>query len=277
MPVLRDPKIIDAADYVIMESTYGDRLHRSWDETREEIREVFNEAVQNGRGNILIPAFAVGRTQEILFLFAKYYKEWGVDRWKIFLDSPMAIEATEAYAKNSRLFDAESREMWQQHQQHDLLPNLSLMRTAEESMQLNRIRSGAIIIAGSGMCTGGRIKHHLKHNLWRRECHVVIVGYQAQGTLGRALVDGKQHVSLWGETIRVGAKIHTVGGLSAHADQAGLGRWYAGFKNRPPLFLVHGEAQAAGALAQHLAESMNAPVNIASRGMKLDLVSGETR
>ncbi|HBH35978.1 MAG TPA: MBL fold metallo-hydrolase, partial [Gammaproteobacteria bacterium] len=117
MPVLRDPKSIDEADYVIMESTYGDRLHRSWDETREEIREVFNEAVQNGKGNILIPAFAVGRTQEILFLFAKYYKEWGVDRWKIFLDSPMAIEATEAYAKNSRLFDSESRVMWQQHQQ----------------------------------------------------------------------------------------------------------------------------------------------------------------
>ena len=275
MPVLRDPEIIDAADYVIMESTYGDRLHRSWNETREEIREVFNEAVKNGKGNILIPAFAVGRTQEILFLFAKYYKEWGVDRWKIFLDSPMAIEATEAYAKNSRLFDAESREMWQQHQQHDLLPNLSLMRSAEESMQLNRIRSGAIIIAGSGMCTGGRIKHHLKHNLWRRECHIVIVGYQAQGTLGRALVDGKQRVSLWGETIRVGAKIHTVGGLSAHADQAGLSRWYAGFNNRPRLFLVHGEAQAAQALAQHLVTAMAAPVNIVSRGMKLNLVNGK--
>ncbi len=275
MPVLRDPEIIDAADYVIMESTYGDRLHRSWDETREEIRDVFNEAVKNGKGNILIPAFAVGRTQEILFLFAKYYKEWGVDRWKIFLDSPMAIEATEAYAKNSRLFDAESQEMWHQHQQHNLLPNLSLMRTAEESMQLNRIRSGAIIIAGSGMCTGGRIKHHLKHNLWRRECHIVIVGYQAQGTLGRALVDGKQRVSLWGETIRVGAKIHTVGGLSAHADQAGLSRWYAGFNNRPPLFLVHGEEQAAQTLAQHLVTTMAAPVSIVSRGMKLNLVNGE--
>ena len=275
MPVLRDPEIIDAADYVIMESTYGDRLHRSWDETREEIREVFNEAVQNGKGNILIPAFAVGRTQEILFMFARYYKEWGVDRWRIFLDSPMAIEATEAYAKNSQLFDAESREMWQQHQQHNLLPNLSLMRTAEESMQLNRIRSGAIIIAGSGMCTGGRIKHHLKHNLWRRECHIVIVGYQAQGTLGRALVDGKQRVSLWGETIRVGAKIHTVGGLSAHADQAGLSHWYAGFNNRPQLFLVHGEVRAAQALAEHLVTSLAAPVNIATRGMKLNLVNGK--
>ena len=275
MPVLRDPEIIDAADSVIMESTYGDRLHRSWDETREEIREVFNEAVQNGKGNILIPAFAVGRTQEILFMFARYYKEWGVDRWRIFLDSPMAIEATEAYAKNSQLFDAESREMWQQHQQHNLLPNLSLMRTAEESMQLNRIRSGAIIIAGSGMCTGGRIKHHLKHNLWRRECHIVIVGYQAQGTLGRALVDGKQRVSLWGETIRVGAKIHTVGGLSAHADQAGLSHWYAGFNNRPQLFLVHGEVRAAQALAEHLVTSLAAPVNIATRGMKLNLVNGK--
>ncbi|MEN8212907.1 MAG: MBL fold metallo-hydrolase [Pseudomonadota bacterium] len=274
MPVLRDPAIIEEADYVIMESTYGDRLHRSWDETREEIREVFNEAVQNGRGNILIPAFAVGRTQEILFLFAKYYKEWGVDRWKIFLDSPMAIEATEAYANNSRLFDAESRQMWQQHQQRNLLPTLSLLRTAEESMQLNRVRAGAIIIAGSGMCTGGRIKHHLKHNLWRKECHIVIVGYQAEGTLGRALVDGKQRVTLWGETIRVGAKIHTVGGLSAHADQAGLSHWYAGFNKRPPLFLVHGEAQASQTLARHLETTMAAPVTIATRGMKLNLVNG---
>lgn len=275
MPLLRDPAIIEEADHVIMESTYGDRLHRSWDETREEIREVFNDAVRVGKGNILIPAFAVGRTQEILFLFAKYYDEWGVATWRIFLDSPMAIEATEAYAKNSQLFDAESRQLWQRHQQHPLLPNLSMTRTAEESMQLNRIRSGAIIIAGSGMCTGGRIKHHLKHNLWRRECQVVIVGFQAQGTLGRALVDGRSHVSLWGETIRVAAKIHTVGGLSAHADQETLSRWYGAFRNRPPLTLVHGESGSTEALAQHLRETLDASVTVATTAMRIDLVSGE--
>jgi metallo-beta-lactamase family protein len=144
-------------------------------------------------------------------------------------------------------------------------------------MQLNRIRAGAIIIAGSGMCTGGRIKHHLKHNLWRRECQVVIVGFQAQGTLGRALVDGRSHVSLWGETIRVAAKIHTVGGLSAHADQEALTRWYGGFRKRPPLMLVHGETNSTEALAQHLRETLNAPVTVATAAMRIDLVSGERR
>jgi len=272
MPVLEDPETIRQADLVVMESTYGDRLHRGWDETIKEIHSVFSDALAKGKGNILIPAFAVGRTQELLYLFAKYFDEWDLGRWRIFLDSPMAIESTQAYARNSQLFDDESLAMWRSHQKKPLLPNLQFMRTAEESMQLNRIRSGAIIIAGSGMCTGGRIKHHLKHNVWRSDCHILIAGFQARGTLGRALVDGARHIRLWGEKIRVAAAVHTIGGLSAHADQAALVKWYSRFTKRPPVVLVHGEKLAAQALSDRLRNELNAPVQVAQSGLSLDLL-----
>jgi len=271
MPILQDPTPIRTADLVLMESTYGDRLHRTWEQTLMELRGIFNETLANGKGNILIPAFAVGRTQEILYLFAKYYKEWGLDRWHIFLDSPMAIEATDAYARNSELFDDESLKLWRHQQEHSLLPNLHFTRTAEESMQINRLRTGAIIIAGSGMCNGGRIKQHLKHNIWRKECHVIITGYQAYGTLGRALVDGAEHIRLWGETVRVAATIHTIGGLSAHADQNGLMQWYNHFENHPPVMLVHGETQASAGLATRLRNELGAPVHVAVSGATQDL------
>ncbi|WP_203434341.1 MBL fold metallo-hydrolase RNA specificity domain-containing protein [Nitrosococcus halophilus] len=271
MPILADPTPIQDADLVVMESTYGNRLHRTWVQTLTELKGIFNDTLTNGKGNILIPAFAVGRTQEILYLFAKYYEEWGLERWYIFLDSPMAAEATDTYARNSQLFDRESSEMWRRHQEHSLLPNLRFTRTAQESMQLNKIRSGAIIIAGSGMCDGGRIKHHLKHNAWRKDCHIIITGYQASGTLGRSLVDGAKYIKLWGETIRVAASVHTVGGLSAHADQAGLMNWYAHFQGRPPLVLVHGEAVAAEGLAKRLREDLAAPVRIAQPASQMDL------
>jgi metallo-beta-lactamase family protein len=270
MPVLEDPETIGRADRVVLESTYGDRLHRGWDDTREELKDVLTRALEDHRGNVLVPAFAVGRTQEILFLFAKYHREWGLSRWRIYLDSPLAIEATEVYGKNSDLFDAESRRMWARFEKGAVLRNLELTRTPEESMALNRVRSGAIIIAGSGMCSGGRILHHLKHNAWRRECHVLITGFQARGTLGRMLVDGARHIRLWGETIRVAAHVHTIGGLSAHADRDGLARWYHGFKNRPPVTLVHGEERALDALAGHLRAS-GARVDVARRGEGIDL------
>lgn len=270
MPVLQDPEVIPKADRVVMEGTYGDRLHRGWEETRAELGEVLEEAVAR-EGNVLVPSFAVGRTQELLFLFAKHFKEWRLDRWRIYLDSPLAIDATEVYGRHVGLFDEASRPLWVRLQNGALLPNLHLNHTAEESMALNDIRSGALIIAGSGMCSGGRIMHHLKHNVWRPECHVVITGFQARGTLGRALVDGAKHVRLWGETMRVKARVHTIGGLSAHADQAGLTHWYAGFTNRPPLTLVHGEEDALDALSAHLKRMLKAPVAIATRGGSVTL------
>ncbi len=252
-PIMRDPARIAEADLVIMESTYGDRNHRSWQATWDELAEVFAEA-NASRGNILIPAFAVGRTQELLYLFRKHYHDWGIDRWQVFVDSPMAIQATEVYARHRSLFDSDAMATLGNGEDTFNLPNLRLSETPEESMALNRIRAGAMIIAGSGMCDGGRIRHHFKHNLWRAETQVLIVGFQAQGTLGRRLVDGAPYVRLWGETIRVNAKIHTIGGLSAHAGQSELLDWYGAFDGRPPVALVHGEDAPRAALAAKLEE-----------------------
>ncbi len=271
MPILEDPAVISEADLVIMESTYGDRLHRSWDETRKELSDVFSVAT-NGKGNILIPAFSVGRTQEILYLFAKYYKQWKLDRWQIFLDSPLAIEATRIFMNNSDLFDDDMQALFKKNKRQSILPNLHISRTTNQSMALNRVHSGAIIIAGSGMCSGGRIKQHLKHNIWRSNCHLIISGFQARGTLGRKLVDGAKQITLWGESVQVAGRVHTIGGLSAHADQTGLKNWYGNFKNHPRLVLVHGEPDSQESLAKVLRAEFNADVIIAKRGQKINLL-----
>ncbi|MEX2124762.1 MAG: MBL fold metallo-hydrolase [Woeseia sp.] len=263
-PVMNDPTPITKADLVLLESTYGDRNHRSFDSTLDELRGIFREAADGG-GNVLIPAFAVGRTQDLLYLMAEHYGEWRLDRWQVFLDSPMAIEATGIYSQYRHLYRAE---LFRDGQHWPVLPNFAATASREESMSLNRIESGAIIIAGSGMCTGGRVRHHLKHNVWRPQCHVIMIGYQAQGTLGRKLVDGAPRIRLWQETIQVNAKIHTVGGLSAHADQSGLLGWYGNFKGRPPVYLVHGEEKARLALTDKLKERYG----VEARRPKLDQV-----
>ncbi|WP_305907465.1 MBL fold metallo-hydrolase [Methylomarinum sp. Ch1-1] len=269
-PILRDPEAVKRADLVIMESTYGDRLHRSWDKTWQEMGEIISNA-RSGKGNIMIPAFAVGRTQELLYVFKRYFVEWGIDDWEVFLDSPMAIEATEVYSNHAKIYDRRAKKVYEQSGDPFMLPNLHRTQRSDDSMKINRIKSGAIIIAGSGMCTGGRIKHHFKHNLWREDAHVLIVGFQARGTLGRALVDGAKHIRLWGETIRVKAQIHTIGGLSAHADQQGLLNWYGHFENRPPVVLVHGEPESMDGLAQRLKSEYRADVVLAEFQQKLTL------
>ncbi len=256
-PVMDEPTRIDEADVVLMESTYGDRDHRPFAQTLEELKTIFLEAKDRG-GNVLIPAFAVGRSQDLLYLMAQHFDEWQLGRWRIFLDSPMAIEATAIYARYRHLYSAS---FFDPAGHRPILPNIEATQTAEESMRINAIHSGAIVIAGSGMCNGGRILHHLKHNLWRPECHVVLVGYQAEGTLGRRLVDGAPHVRLWQEAIRVQARIHTVGGLSAHAGQSGLLEWYGHFNGRPPVHLVHGEEHARAALADELRARYRARVH----------------
>jgi metallo-beta-lactamase family protein len=271
-PILRDPSLIEQADIVLCESTYGDRVHRDRDLTVVEIGEIIKDA-QAHKGNILIPAFAVGRSQEVLYMFGRHYDEWDLDRWHVFLDSPLAIEASHIYWDYPHLYDGEATKL---RCNIDVLPakprNLHLTRSAEESMVINKVHSGGIIIAGSGMCNGGRILHHLKHNAWRRECHVIIVGYQAQGSLGRRLVDGKKFIKIHGETIRVKAKVHTVGGLSAHGDQHDLARWYGGFKNKPPIYLVHGEPESATAYGEKLRKDFDAEVHIPQPGTKVDLL-----
>ena len=262
-PILRDPERIARADLVILESTYGDRLHRSWSSTWQEMAEVIAEASAGG-GNVLVPSFAVGRTQDVLYAFRQHYAEWNIGHWRLFLDSPLAIEATEIYTQHTDLYDVQAREVQAKYGNPFLLPNLTLSRTANQSMAINRLSGGAMVIAGSGMCDGGRIKHHLKHNIWRRNCHVIIVGFQVAGTTGRALVDGATYIRLWGETIKVQAKIHTIGGLSAHADQAGLTAWYKGFEQNPPLVLAHGEPAPRevlrGVMEQRLGSRVMTPV-----------------
>lgn len=270
-PILRDPAIIADADLVVMESTYGDRRHRSTEDTLQELSEIFREASRS-HGNILIPAFAVGRSQNLIYYMGKHYQDWGLEGWHIFLDSPMAIRATGVYARHSSEYDREARELWAQRPLGEILPNLRFTRTSQQSMGINKVHSGAIIMAGSGMCEGGRIKHHLKNNLWRKGCHVIMVGFQARGTTGRALVDGAESIRLWGEEIRVQAKIHTVGGLSAHADQEDLVNWYGHFDTAPPLWLVHGEPEAQQALQNAVAKRFpGRNVQIAGRGQKISL------
>ena len=266
-PVMDPPVRLEKADVVIMESTYGDRLHRSFDATVEELAELFTTAGA-GQGNILIPAFTVGRTQDLLYLMSKHEKEWGLDRWKIFIDSPMAIEATSAYARYRNLYSAH---IFKSGSNQPDLTNIIMTRSTEESMTINLIESGAVVIAGSGMCSGGRIRHHLKNNIWRPECHLVIVGFQALGTLGRRIVDGVEKIRLWGEYYPVRAHVHTIGGLSAHADQADLLDWYSAFVGHPPVYLVHGEERSQIPLAEKLRSQFDAPVTIAQHGQTIEV------
>ncbi len=266
-PVMDPPDRLTRADIVLMESTYGDRMHRPFKETMDELTHVF-ESARAGQGNILIPAFTVGRTQDLLYLMAENYERWRLDGWEIFLDSPMAIEATETYARYRHLYGAR---LFGPNSHLPRLANFHTSLTTEESMGINQVRAGAIIIAGSGMCSGGRIHHHLKHNIWRPECHLVIVGYQAQGTLGRRLVDGAERIKLWGEHYAVRAQVHTTGGLSAHADQADLLDWYGAFENRPPVYLVHGESDAQKPLVKRLKDELGAPASIAQHGQKIEV------
>lgn len=269
-PILRDPEHVATADLVLMESTYGNRNHKQRSETIAELGEILEAAWRDG-GNVLIPAFAVGRTQELLYWFARHWDDWGMARWKIFLDSPMAAKVVQVYDHHHALFDAEAREVWRGTPNPFRLPNLRVTETAEDSMAINRIHGGAIIIAGNGMASGGRILHHMRQCLPKRQTRIVFVGYQAEGTLGRRLVDGAQWVRIHGHDVRVAAHRHTVGGLSAHADQQGLLDWYAGFSPAPPLALVHGEDLAREALAGEIFERHGVAVVLARPGMHVQV------
>ncbi len=269
-PILKDPEPIDHADVVLMESTYGGRRHREREETMAELGEILTSE-RSRRGNILIPAFSIGRSQEIMYQLGKHYDEWNLERFQIFLDSPMAIEASKVYWENTGLYDEEATRLRQENGGMPLLPNLKLSRRPEESMEINRIRSGAIVIAGSGMCNGGRIIHHLKYNLEREETQVLITGYQAIGSLGRRLVNGEKTVRIHGRTIPVRATIHTVGGLSAHGDQDDLARWYECMENRPPVYLVHGEVEAQEDFKTYLSARNGAKVHLPKPGDFLKL------
>ena len=243
-PLLNDPEPFKEADAVIMESTYGDRNHRSMHDTAIEGREIIAKAIAN-KAKILVPVFAVGRTQLLLYLLAGAFKRKTLPRFPIFLDSPMAIAATRIYGRNNELFDAEALEMVQSGELMRSLKSARPCTSPGESRALNSVKEPCLIMAGSGMCTGGRIMHHLRHNLPIPETAVLIVGFQSHGTLGRKLVDGAKSVMMFGEEIPVRASIHTMGGFSAHADQRGLLDWFSTLApSRPRTIITHGENRA---------------------------------
>lgn len=269
-PILNDPAIIQSADHVLIESTYGNRRHRSRKEMIDEIGGIISMA-RHEHGNLLIPAFSIGRSQEILYFMGAYYKEWELDRWKIFLDSPMAINASKVYWEYPHLYDEDATRLRQKINEMPRLKNLNLCSSMEDSMAINNIKAGAIIIAGSGMCNGGRIIHHLKHNISKKGAHIMIVGYQANGTLGRKLVDGHEQVRIHGNLYSVRAQVHTVGGLSAHGDIDDLVRWISNFNSDPSVHVVHGESGSKRDFCDHLNKRLGLRADVPQEGDVLEL------
>jgi len=266
-PILRDPATPPQADVVVMESTYGDRLHKLLQPSVEELYETIGDTFRRG-GNVVIPTFALERAQELL-----YFLREGVETgqlpasMQVFLDSPMAISATEIFRRHPECYDAETIELFRNGADPFDLPGLHFTRETAESIALNRVNGGAVIMAGSGMCTGGRVRHHLKHNLWRRECSVIFVGYAARGTLARRIVDGARQVRIFGEEIPVRASVHTIGGFSAHADRDQLLAWH-GATAAPQTVLVHGDEEAMQAFSAKLPRSGTL---MPARGEELEL------
>jgi metallo-beta-lactamase family protein len=266
--LMNEPTVLDRADVLLVESTYGDRDHRGEEDTEVELRDILRETWQAG-GNVMIPAFAVGRTQDLLFHLGCLHYQGELDNWQVFLDSPMAIAVTRVYDRWLKLLDGEDiRHLSDVHKNslEKFLPTLNLASGTEESMAINRIKSGAIIIAGSGMCTGGRIRHHFKQRIWDRRNTIIFTGYQARGTLGRVIVDGAKTIRMFGEEYVVNARVETLGGLSAHSGQRELLAWVAGFQPQPRTLLVHGEPTAQDVLADRLWQDQKLKVRIPARG-----------
>lgn len=249
-PIVRDPSWVEEADYLLLESTYGDRLHEPVANEAQRLKEAILDTVKRG-GNVIIPSFAVGRTQEILFFLNGMFKRGELPPVPVYIDSPLAVSATEIFARHPDCYDDETKACLSGGDPFHF-PNLTFVRDVKESMALNNgEHKSKVIISSSGMCDAGRIKHHLKHNLWRPESSVVFVGFQAEGTLGRRIMDGEKKVRILGESINVAAKIYSLQGFSAHADQQGLLDWVSHLTRKPQrLFIVHGEAAASCALSK---------------------------
>jgi len=240
-PIVKDPSVIEEAHILWLESTYGNRFHKSRQETVEELLRIVKEAIHD-QGKVVIPAFAVERTQDIIYTLGGFIREGLIQEIPVYIDSPLAISATEIFKRNSDCFDDETKRLLLQGDNPFEPPWIIYTRSIEESKAINEDPRPGVIISASGMCDSGRIKHHLKHHLWQKTSHIVFVGYQAEGTIGRKIVDGAKSVRLFGEEVAVKAQVHTLGGFSAHADQKGLLEWLSHFKNPElEIFLVHGE------------------------------------
>ncbi len=279
-PLIKDPKKTEEADIVVMESTYGDRLHaEEKPDYVHDLAAILNKTFARG-GNVVIPSFAVGRTQEILYFIRQIKKEGLVTaspRFPVFVDSPLAVEATEIFEKNQyECYDEEAMELIKNRINPIVFPGLNLAITTEESRAINEDPEPKVIISAAGMCDAGRIRHHLKHNLWRPECTILFVGYQSVGTTGRAIVDGATEVKLFGETIDVKADIQKLVGLSGHADKNGLIEWIEGFKEKPKkVFVVHGEDSVCSSFAQCLTKEHGFDAYAPYSGTEFDIISGQ--
>ena len=278
--ILRDPQFVEETEYLVLESTYGDRLHS--EERLDYVTELAKriQTVLDRGGNVIIPSFAVGRTQEMLY-FLREIKEralvTGHGEFPVYVDSPLAVEATSVFLQcDTQYVDNEMRRLIRSGVNPLVFPGLQLTVSQEESRDINEDKTPKVILSASGMCDAGRVRHHLKHNLWRRECMVLFVGYQAAGTLGRALVDGARHVKLFNEDIEVNAQIEFLPGISGHADKDGLLRWLGGFREKPKLvFVNHGDPDTADAFTACLNDEKGYKAFAPYSGTCFDLRMGQ--
>lgn len=274
-PILCDPTLIEDADILFVESTYGDRQHKNLEDTIEEFVSVVTHTLNDLGGNIIVPAFAVGRTQEIIYYVNHLTRAGRLQNINLFVDSPMATAVTRLTMQHLELFDAQSKSLaaWQANGHG--VPTITFTGSVDESRAINTIQSGAIIVSASGMCTAGRIKHHLRHGLPKPQNAVLITGFQAEGTLGRRLVDGARRVRIFGDDIPVRASVHTLGGFSAHADQPALLNWLSAFKQPPKqTFVMHGEPGSSSALADEIKKRLGWQTQLPQRGDSVVLLPG---
>ena len=269
-PIIKSPEYIDEADYIIIESTYGNRIHEDMKASTKKLVEIINTTAKNG-GSVIIPSFAVGRTQEIIYELNKYYEyDKSIEEYMripVYVDSPMAVRATEAFQANPNCFNDETKKLILNGDNPFEFSNLFYVKSQQESMKLNQYNFPRVIISASGMCTAGRIRHHLKHNLWKANNSIVFVGYQAEGTLGRKLLDGVNNVKILGEEIKVEAEIHDLEGFSGHADQTILMKWLNNFKNKPKkIFVVHGEKESSNEFAKMVKTELGIDVIVTNLG-----------
>lgn len=277
-PLINDPAQPESADYIVIESTYGNRLHGERPDYITQLTQIIQETLDRG-GNVVIPSFAVGRTQELLYLL-RIIKEKGLikghDRFPVYVDSPLAVEATEIYSGSMlQYYDPETRKLLENGINPIKFPDLKLSVTSDDSVAINIDKTPKIILSASGMCEAGRIRHHLKHNLWRKESTILFVGYQAEGTLGRSLIEGTQTVRLFGESIKVSAHIEKLEGISGHADKKILLSWLEGFKQKPKMIFVnHGEDGTCDEFARTVTEVLNIPAVAPYNASAYDLITG---
>ena len=261
-PIVRDPTLVEDADYILVESTYGDRVHEGREDVKQQMAEVIN-AAQQAAGNVIVPSFALERSQEVLYYLNELLVEDAIRHLFVFLDSPMAADILKVFQRHQELFDQETQDFIREHGSPFTFPGLKVTSTSDESKAINQIKGTVMVIAGSGMCTGGRIKHHLANNISRRESTIMFVGYQSIGTLGRLIVDGQKEVRILGQMYPVKAKVVQVHGFSGHADKIELLAWLKALK-RPPrgVFVVHGESESARHFGDFIKEQTGWKVHV---------------